>query len=163
MRIIKYKAELNEDKNPILVKEAANNYPEIPSEKLNTPGKIVDMINTVFSIGRLAEEYVWMVAVDGANHFIGLFEISHGTVNMSVINRREVFIRLLLSGAVSFFLIHNHPSGDLTPSSQDIESTKIMITAGKLMGIPLMDHIIIGKTSYGVHYYSFAEHSDIEF
>lgn len=163
MRIIKYKTEMNEEKNPILVKETANNYPEIPSEKLTTPDKIVNLMNTVFSIERLAEEYVWVVAVDGANHFIGLFEISHGTVNMSVINGREVFIRLLLSGAVSFFLIHNHPSGDLTPPVYDIKATKNMIDAGKIMGIKLLDHIIIGRNSFGIQYYSFARDSDIVF
>lgn len=133
MRIIKYKIEMNEEKNPILVKESANNYPEIPSEKLTTPDNI------------------------------GLFEISHGTVNMSVINGREVFIRLLLSGAVSFFLIHNHPSGDLTPSVYDIKATKNMIDAGKIMGIKLLDHIIIGRNSFGIQYYSFARDSDIVF
>ena len=85
-----------------------------------------------------------MLALDTKCKPIGIFEISHGTVNMSMINPREVFIRALLVGAVSIALIHNHPSGDATPSREDISATKRLAECGKLLGVVLLDHIVIG-------------------
>ena len=108
------------------------------------------MMNAIFDANNLAEEYVWIIGVNTKGRPIGVFEVSHGTVNMSMLNPREVFIRLLLCGAASFMIVHNHPSGDPTPSSEDIKATKKLIQAGVLVGIELRDHIIIGE-----RYYSF--------
>jgi DNA repair protein RadC len=80
------------------------------------------------------------------NKVIGVFEISHGNVNSSVLGTREVFQKALLANAVSIILMHNHPSGDPTPSRQDIEVTKKVAEAGNLIGIELLDHIIIGDS-----------------
>lgn len=79
--------------------------------------------------------------------------IGKGTVNNCLVCNREIFIRALLSGAVNIILCHNHPSGETTPSSEDIKITKAVSEAGKLIGITLLDHIIIGGDSY----YSFDE------
>ena len=72
---------------------------------------------------------------------------------MTCLNPREVFMRALLIGASSIVLCHNHPSGDPEPSRQDMEMTKRFKESGELLGLPVMDHIIIG----GSDYYSFME------
>lgn len=61
---------------------------------------------------------------------------------------REIFVRLLLSGAAQFVMIHNHPSGDDSPSGMDCQATQRLIEAGKLMGIPMVDSIIIGDVGH---------------
>lgn len=73
-----------------------------------------------------------------------MFEASHGTVNASFVNPREIFIRLLLVGASAFVVSHNHPSGDYTPSKEDIHITRRLKECADMMGITLLDHIIIG-------------------
>lgn len=71
-----------------------------------------------------------------------------GTVNRSLISPREIFIEALKNNAVNIIVLHNHPSGDATPSRDDIKSTKRLIEAGRLIGISLIDHIIIGDRKY---------------
>lgn len=71
-----------------------------------------------------------------------------GTVNRSLISPREIFIEALKYNAVNIILLHNHPSGDATPSGEDIRSTKRLREAGQLIGISLIDHIIIGDRKY---------------
>jgi DNA repair protein RadC len=78
------------------------------------------------------------------NKIVGVFEISHGTVNASLVTPREVFQKALLANAVSIILMHNHPSGDSTPSQQDIEITKRLVEAGKIVGVDVLDHIVVG-------------------
>ena len=74
--------------------------------------------------------------------------ISEGTVNASIMSAREIFLTAIQSKAVSILLLHNHPSGDPTPSVSDIQITKKIAEASKLMDIPLIDHIIIGDNRY---------------
>ena len=75
-------------------------------------------------------------------------EISRGTVNMSVISPRELFIEALQKNAVYIILLHNHPSGDPMPSREDILVTQRIREGGSLLGIELLDHIIIGDNCY---------------
>lgn len=74
--------------------------------------------------------------------------ITKGTVNMSIVSPREIFICALKCEAVSVVMLHNHPSGDPAPSRQDIEATLRVREAGALMGVSLIDHIIIGDNNY---------------
>lgn len=77
-----------------------------------------------------------------------VFEISHGTVKMSVVSPREVFQKALLANAVGIILLHNHPSGDCTPSKQDINVTKRLMEAGDIIGVNVLDHLVIGRPGY---------------
>lgn len=77
-----------------------------------------------------------------------VFEISHGTVKMSVVSPREVFQKALLANAVGIVLLHNHPSGDCTPSKQDINVTKRLMEAGDIIGVNVLDHLVIGRPGY---------------
>jgi len=145
MRITTYKTKLNEDKHNILVKEKSTNY---QISGLTSPESIFNMMNNVFDMQNLAEEYLYMIACDSKQKVLGVFEISHGTVNASLISPREVFIRALLCGAVNIILTHNHPSGNSYPSVEDNRATKRIKECGELMGISLLDHIIIGDDFY---------------
>lgn len=79
------------------------------------------------------------------NRILAVFLVTKGCLDASLIRPREVFQRALMAGAAGIIIWHNHPSGDTTPSSYDIEATKRMVVAGNIIGIPLYDHIIVGK------------------
>ena len=149
MRITKYRTELDADRHNILVKESAVNY---NYNSLDNPSSIENMINDLVGLNRLAEEYVYMVALSTSFKVLGIFEVSHGSVNLAITNPREIFIRILLSGASSFVICHNHPSGACNPSQEDIKVTKRLKDCAALMGVSFIDHIIIGSS-----YYSFKE------
>lgn len=123
MRITVYKTELNDDLHTELIKERAYNYSN-STGNLSNPDAIVNLMNDVFRMNKLSEEYLYMIALNTKCHPIGVFEVSHGASNYSVCNPREIFNRLLLCGANSFVLLHNHPSGDSTPSKEDITTFK---------------------------------------
>lgn len=154
MRITRYSVELDADRKNILVKENSKNCPEI--NRLDSPNKIVKMLNDLYHAISLAEEHMWVIALDTKCQPIGVFELSHGTVDASLITPREIFVRLCLCGAVQFVMAHNHPSGDVTPSMQDMQVTKQVKEAGKIMNIVLLDHVIIGDKLY-----SFRENNNI--
>lgn len=154
MRITKYDTELQDDYRNVLVKEFSKNYPT--EDKLNNPEMISHMMCEIFRADRKAEEHVWIIAFTKKFSLISIFDVPHGTASTSLISTREIFVRLCLCGAVQFVLVHNHPSGDTTPSVEDIKVTERMKEAGQLMDIPCMDHIIIGKNGA---YYSFTEHN----
>ena len=108
-------------------------------------------------IGYLKQEVFCVVYLDSKNMIIkekGLFK---GTLNFSMVHPREVFKESYIVGAVSIILIHNHPSGKVLPSRDDINLTKRMIEVGNIMGIKVLDHLIIGTNKY----YSFLENGDI--
>lgn len=96
----------------------------------------------------LPYEQVILLLLDGKNHLIKEIILSKGTVNASLLSPRDVFQNALEYGAVYLLLIHNHPSGDATPSRQDLELTKRIKELSILMEIPLLDHIIIGDNTY---------------
>ena len=100
------------------------------------------------------QETVWIRLLDGKCRLIHEEKIFEGTVRASVISPREIFITALEKEAVYLFLLHNHPSGDPTPSTEDFAVTKRIRESGKLLGVELLDHIIIGDQTY----ISFIEH-----
>lgn len=93
-------------------------------------------------------ECVYLTCFDAKCHLLSDKKISDGTVNMSLISPREVFLEALASKAVYIILVHNHPSGDPNPSSQDMEVTNNLKHMSDELGIPLVDHIIIGEHSF---------------
>lgn len=149
MRITKYRTELNEDLHNVLVKENSCNY---ATENLNSPQAITDMLNSVYRANRQAEEHVYMIAFNTKNKVLGVFEVSHGTVNASICNPRDLYIKALLCGASSIVIAHNHPSQDTTPSRDDLSNFKRVAEVGKLIGVELLDSIVVGSG-----YYSFKE------
>ncbi len=82
------------------------------------------------------------------NKITGQKVISQGTVNMTAVSPREVFNVAIKNMATSIALVHNHPSGDPQPSTEDISVTDMIVQAGKVIRIPILDHVIIGKNAY---------------
>jgi DNA repair protein RadC len=101
----------------------------------------------------LKKEIVKIVLLDPKLQFIKEITISEGSLNASIVHPREVMIPAIKESAASFALIHNHPSGDPTPSQQDLEITHRLSKTGKIIGINMVDHIIIG----GNRFFSFAD------
>lgn len=93
----------------------------------------------------LDREQVLVCCLDNKNQPVSLNVVSTGCLNSSIVHPRETFKLAILSNAASIILFHNHPSGDPEPSQEDINITKRLIEAGKIMGIELLDHIIIGS------------------
>jgi DNA repair protein RadC len=93
----------------------------------------------------LQHEVFWALMLDTKNRLIGEPKrISEGTLNSSLVHPRELFKRALQHSCAAIILAHNHPSGDPTPSAEDIKVTKQLISAGEVMGIKVLDHIIVG-------------------
>ena len=143
VRMIKYRTRLTENKRVTLEKEVSTNCPDL-SYAIKSPDDAVTVGKGFMRIHEEPEEYMYMICMNTKNKIIGVFEISHGSVNSSIVNPREVFQKALLANAVSIIVMHNHPSGDPTPSREDIEVTKRLVEAGKIVGVEVLDHIIIG-------------------
>lgn len=150
MKIVMYRMEMDDDRRNILKQEKEFEY--LQADSFDNAGILVEMLNKMFCLDRQSEEYVYMIALNAANRILGIFEISHGTVNTALCNPREILIRALLCGAVNIILAHNHPSGVTKPSNEDIAVYRRIKKAGEAIGIGLLDNIIIGDS-----YYSFEE------
>ena len=105
------------------------------------------------SMRYLKEEIFKTVLLNTKNEIITDIDVSHGTLNSSLVHPREVFKNAIKKSANKIILIHNHPSGNVEPSTEDINITNRLIECGKIIGIEIIDHIIIGD---GI-YFSFKE------
>ena len=130
-----------------------------PIENCRNTNDVFQIMHSTVCLEQKAEEYMYLLAFNERMHLCGLFEISHGTVSHTVCTSREIYIRALLCGTTQIILVHNHPSGDLCPSEADIITTKYIRDAGKLLNIPLRDHVIVSRE--GV--FSMLEEKIIEF
>lgn len=122
-------------------------------KKLCTPEEI--FINTKYLFNGLKQEHFYCLYFNSKQELIGKKLLFIGTVNNSVTHPREVFREAYRLSAYSIVCIHNHPSNDITPSKEDIVFTNSLVQIGKIQGIPLIDHIIIGDSKY----YSFYENN----
>ncbi len=105
-------------------------------------------------------ELFTMLSLDTKHRVIGANVVSQGALDMNIVHPREVFKTAILLNANCIIVCHNHPSGNITPSREDLETTKRLIKAGNLLGIPLLDHLIVGWEMDGsFRYYSFKEQS----
>lgn len=96
----------------------------------------------------LRKEVFLTLALDSKNRVLREIRVSEGSLNASIVHPREVFAPVVRESAAAILLIHNHPSGDPTPSREDLEITTRLCQAGELMGVRVLDHIIIGSGSY---------------
>lgn len=139
-----------------VVREKEVNYDSgWTDKKINSPEKVAEVAINVLGLHEQAEESFYIFTLDTKNRINGIFEVSRGCLNSTIVHPREVFKRALLQNANSIMLVHNHPSGDPTPSREDMEITNRLIEAGNLLGIKVLDHIIIGDNESS--YISFKE------
>lgn len=120
-----------------------------PQERYTSPQQIFE---TFRFLNNETKEYFLSIHLDGKNRVVCIDIVSIGSLNQSIVHPRETFKSALLSSAAAIILIHNHPSGDPTPSREDMEITRRLKDAGELLGIRVLDHIVIGET-----YVSFTE------
>ncbi|MBQ5561318.1 MAG: JAB domain-containing protein [Lachnospiraceae bacterium] len=156
MRIKKYRLEYDDERKNMLVLESSNNFPSF-SGSLNTPEAIYRVVNEVFGADKQVEEHGYLLGLDMKCHPVGFFDISHGDTSSAVVSMKSVFQRALLCGASQIVLLHNHPSGDPTPSKADSKLYEKIKEASKIMDIPLIDSIVIGNGCY----YSFCENDNM--
>jgi DNA repair protein RadC len=100
------------------------------------------------SIKDKAKEHFKLILLNSRNKKIGISTISVGTLTTSLVHPREVFKEALAHSAASVILAHNHPSGDPEPSEDDLKITRKLVESGKILGVEVIDHIIIGKTNF---------------
>ena len=141
MRINCYDLRLTRSGGVALVKEQGVNYEGC---RISSPEEIALLADRLLELGKMAEEHVYMLSLNSACKPVGICHISKGTVNTAMASTREIYIRVLLTGAVQIVLIHNHPSGDVVPTEQDRQVTEQVKQAGELLNIHLADHIIVG-------------------
>lgn len=116
--------------------------PLYSTEQITTPNKAAEVMAQALS--QMDREYCCVVNLDGANHPINFNVVSIGDVNQAHVPIQNVFKSAILSNASSIMMFHNHPSGSVQASREDIDVTKRLIEAGKIMNIPVLDHIIVG-------------------
>lgn len=126
--------------------------PLYSNEPMNNPDAAIRVMNEFLS--QMDRELFCIVNLQADLTPINMNIVSVGSLNEALINPREIFKSAILSNAHSMMLIHNHPSGNLTPSTSDIQTTARMKELGELMGISLVDHIITGRNG---NYYSFRD------
>lgn len=125
----------------------------VPSDKKRI-GSPTDVVSMFESYLRGADrEHFCIAMLDRKGNLLGLNTVSVGGLSSSIVHPREVFKPAIVIGAASIILCHNHPSGDTAPSKEDIDVTKKLVEGGKILGIEILDHVIIGDS-----YYSMSEH-----
>lgn len=144
--VCQYGILLDENRIPKLVKEDEVLYGE--RDCFSSPSSLASLLSFVFHTGFIAEEHVYLIALDDACQVKGMFDVSCGTSNAAHMNYRGLFTRALLCGATGIVIAHNHTSGVLKPSCEDIASTKKLVQAGEIMDIKVLDHLIVCGDNY---------------
>lgn len=113
---------------------------------LGTAKQTEDIFEAAKEIGFLeyAEEVFGIFHLDAKGNITGFSEVSHGELSSTMVHPREVFKRALLTNSSAIIAVHNHPSGVTQPTEEDIEVTNRLVDAGKVLGIKVLDHIIVG-------------------
>jgi len=136
------------------VKEQSVPYMDyMKANHATSPDKVAEIMNDVFNIEELPEEHFFLLCLNTKNHITNISEVSHGTINASLVRPADVFKRALVANANAVILVHNHPSGEISPSQEDVTVTNRLRDCGDMLGVPVLDHIIIGHDRY----YSFKE------
>lgn len=131
--------------------EKASSNPKAYGDKITTAGDVFELLRR--ELGSKQQEHFKLLSLDSRQKLLNVTSLFIGTADTSLAHPREIFRAALLDVATAVIFVHNHPSGDPQPSTQDILLTKKLIKAGKLLDIKVIDHIIITSDSY----YSFQE------
>lgn len=116
--------------------------PEALAPEVGGPQALSALLRARLSVAE--QESFWVVMLDGRSRFLGMEEIARGILNACLIHPREVFAPAIRARAGAVVVVHNHPSGDPSPSEEDLELTDRLVEVGQLIGIPLVDHLVMG-------------------
>lgn len=117
---------------------------------VKTPKDVYELVKS--ELKKADREIFLAISLNTRNKVLGINTVSVGSLNASLVHPREVFKPAILQNATGLILVHNHPSGDEKPSEEDLEITARLVEAGKLIGIDVIDHVIVGNK-----FYSFAD------
>lgn len=135
-----------------LVKESTTTYPTEPPKKIRWAKDVWEVMAPIAE--KELTETFWILMLNSQHDVIGgPVVITRGLLNSSLVHAREVFRAAILANAASIILVHNHPSGDSTPSPDDRVVTDSLVQSGRVLDIQVLDHVIIGAGQY----ISFAE------
>ena len=130
--------------------EVAQEIPDV----ISSPEMILPVV--AFLTAKKVEHFA-VVTLDATHKVISMHITSKGIVNKTLVHPRETFRDAIMDNSAAIILAHNHPSGNANPSKEDDEITKRLVDAGTLLGIPVLDHIVVGNEGY----YSYQEHGKI--
>lgn len=128
-----------------LVKERGINY---ASSQISDTESLYKLLCDVCHMDRLPEEHCYLICLTSKAKVAGIHELSVGDLSSSIVHPRSVYQRAILNNSYAIIVAHNHPSGDPTPSPDDIRTTQRLEEAGEILGIKLLDHIIVGDGAY---------------
>ena len=119
-----------------------------PSERLQvrTPSDVANLL--MMEMGLLEQEHLRTVLLDTKNYVTRITDVYAGSLNAAVVRIGEVFRSAIRANSASIIVVHNHPSGDPTPSPEDVRVTEMIVEAGRLLDIDVLDHIIIGRNRF---------------
>ena len=126
-------------------------------KRLSSPREAAALLVPLLSTE--AAEVFGILCLSSKHTLIAWHEVSRGTLDTTLVHPREVFKAAILANTASLVLVHNHPSGDPTPSPDDVALTNRLVQAGQILGIEICDHIVIGHDS---RYFSFLESGRME-
>ena len=129
-----------------LVKECCHRYDLRRS--ITCPEDAAQVAMDIFHLEQEAQEVLILISLNIKNMIMGVHEISRGSTSCSIVSPKEIFKTALLHNAEGIIMVHNHPSGDNTPSIPDMKVTSRISQAGRLLEIPLLDHIIVSDTGF---------------
>lgn len=119
---------------------------QIEKDVIKKPEQVLEVVKNF--LGEVDREHLIVIVLDVKNKINSISVASVGTLNSSIVHPREVFKTAILANGVSIILAHNHPSGDTSPSKDDINITTRIKECGVLMGIELLDHVILGDEKF---------------
>jgi DNA repair protein RadC len=117
-------------------------WPAAERPVVSTPEDVVRLCAT--QMRGLDREHFWSLVLSTKNKLLRMVEVSVGSLNASIVHPRELFKEAVRVSAASIVVVHNHPSGDPTPSGADLQLTRRLAKAGEVLGIELLDHVVIG-------------------
>ena len=144
-----------------MIREVTVQFKPLNTERItvDNPARVSEFVQD--KIGNDARESFILLCISNKNEVVSYSVISIGTVTEAIVHPREVFLPAIMTKASGIIVAHNHPSGVNLPSRQDIETTKRLAEADKVIGIPLVDHIIVGFNHPAGSYYSMKENGYI--
>lgn len=114
--------------------------------QIRSPQDVASLLQ--IEMGNLEQEHLRVVLLNTKNHVLGHRNVHQGSVNTSIVRTAEVFRDAVRENATAIIVAHNHPSGDPTPSPEDVQVTRDLVAAGKVLDIAVLDHLVIGRQRY---------------
>jgi len=113
---------------------------------ITSPQDVAELVQ--YKMAQLEQEELWVLLLDSRNHHIHTDMLYRGSLNASTVRPAEIYKAGIRHNAAALIIVHNHPSGDPSPSPEDIQLTRMLIEAGQMLELPILDHIVIGARGF---------------